>query len=140
MASSALKIATGWIGFMRRDGGQGFRDHFEIVDAAQAAARFRDAGAHALLQLFQRQRRDRGARDPALVGFGEVDAGDIFDLSGQPSVGAKPVTKSSRSVGLAIMTAWEMPLYSSATGISRRGALSRTGRAVGVSPSAPSGS
>ena len=36
----------------------------------------------------------------------------------KPSVRAKPKAKSSRSVGLAIITAWVMPLNTSATGTS----------------------
>ncbi len=86
-------------------GGRGFAMTSRLSMPQRPQLDFRDARAHALLKLLDGERRNRGARDPALVGLRQIDADDILDVPGQPLGQREAVTKSSRSVGLAIMTA-----------------------------------
>ncbi len=75
---------AGFDRLMRRDRGKGPRHFGQVLDPAQAAARFRDAAADPVLQLVDAQPCQLGANDPAQLDFGNGNVGNIAGRDSQP--------------------------------------------------------
>jgi hypothetical protein len=92
---------------------------FQALGAAQAAAGASGEAAAALLEAHEVACGDVDLQGDAGRRFLALDAEDVAaPLTTMPSDRLKPTAKSSRSAGVASITAWLMPLYSKATGVS----------------------